>query len=252
MSYRRPIWKNAYKVDFTSLTTQNLRTGGNGTKTIDGKNWTWANDANVNTADVTNGTGIVIGASNANVNYNGATRNCPILSVPISTLFPNFDIFNHTLRIQARLLLAGSITNFEFAGMGFEYTTTPTNQNYHMLKGFNTTPNRIQSEDSIGGTTTIRQVQPSSTDDILSIIYRGPVSYKTQSGAFSTFPLGDPTTERLTAHQTGTLSIQTSGQLAFAFYYVTLNTQAQTDGFTITWTHLQLDYLEALPVVGGY
>jgi len=136
--------------------------------------------------------------------------------------------------------------------MGFEYTTTPTNQNFHMLKGFNTTPNRIQSEDSIGGATTIRAVAPSSSDDILSVIYRGPVSYKTQSGVFSTFPMGDPATSRLTCHQTGTVDIQISSTLALALYYVTLNSQALTDGFTITWTHLQLDYTESLPATAGY
>lgn len=252
MSYRPVAWKTAYTVDFTAQSNLNIKTGGNGTKSIDGKNWTWANDANANTADVTNGTGIVVTATNTNTNYNGGTRNCPILSIPVTSLFAGFDTLNHSLRLQVRLLLTNSITNFEYGGMGFEYTTTPTSQNFHMLKGFNSGANHIQTEDAINSITTIRTGSVITTDDILSVIYRGPVSYKTQSGTFSALPL-NASTDRFAALQDATnLVIQTSSQLQVCLYMFTANTQGLTDGFGVTFTHLQLDYVEALPTPFGF
>jgi hypothetical protein len=245
-------WKNAYSLDFTAQTTQNLKTGGDGTKTIDSKSWALTNSANANTIDITNGTGLVIAASNTNVNYTGTTRTCPILTVPITTVFPSCNLFTHMLRLQARILLTNSITNFEFGGLAFEYTS-PTSQNFHTLKGFSTTPNRIQAEDSTASATTIRQVSTSSTDDILCIIYRPPWTYMTTSGAFSTTPM-NATTARLNGcgqiEQTSVIT--TASELQIGLYLITINTQGQTDGFQVTFTHLQLDYMEQIPVIGGF
>lgn len=250
MSYKPVAWKNAYTVDFTAQSSQNIRTGGNGTKTIDGKSWTWANDANSNTANVTSGTGIVLAASNTNVNYNGGTRNVPILTIPVTSLFSSYNIANHALRLQVRVLLTNSITNFEFVGAGFEYVTTPTNQGYRMLKGFSTTPNRIQTEDNVAGSTTIRQVSSSSSEDILGIIFRDPNNYFTMSGVFSSTPM-NAGTNRTSVHPSGT-TIAYATDLQVCLYYLTINTQGSTDGFQVTFTHLQLDYIELTPILGGF
>lgn len=58
-------WRTAYDVDFTGLVTQNLLSGGDGVKTIDGHPWTLTGSANLSVASVTNGTGIVITCSAA-------------------------------------------------------------------------------------------------------------------------------------------------------------------------------------------
>jgi hypothetical protein len=46
----------AYSVDFTGLSAQNLLTGGDGNKTIDGKTWALINSANLTTAYLNDGT----------------------------------------------------------------------------------------------------------------------------------------------------------------------------------------------------
>jgi len=64
----------AYSVDYTGLAGLNLLTGGDGTKTIDGKTWTLVNSANLQTAYINDGThaGLYL-RCNTNNSLNGNT-----------------------------------------------------------------------------------------------------------------------------------------------------------------------------------
>ena len=136
-------WTTAYSVDFTSLGNQNLKTGGNGAKSIDGKAWTWANDANAATANVVSGSGIVITCNTTNSNYGGPTRTTPILTLPFwtsgslaSSSIANYSVQNHIVRVRLRVLLTSADNNSEGARVIIEDSTAPTNQNVNFFKGF--------------------------------------------------------------------------------------------------------------------
>lgn len=53
-------WATGYEIDFTAQSTQNLITGGDGAKTIDGKTWGAAGTATATTCGITAGTGLVL------------------------------------------------------------------------------------------------------------------------------------------------------------------------------------------------
>lgn len=240
------IWRTAYKVDFTALSALNIKTGGTvGSKIIDGKAWTWANDANAAAADVTPGTGVAISANSVSTNYNGTTRTCPILTVPVLTLFPAYSPQNHILRVMTRVLLTNSDTNFEFGGMSLEDASAPTNQNIHVLRGFNTTPERPQVEATVSGTTTIRIVDPPTTDTVLGILFRAPKVYEAWTGAYTSGQSLTLSTFKFAefldmAHPL----MRTSASPTIGLFQVTLN---GTASFTVTFTHLQLDYYAKNP-----
>lgn len=59
-SFSSQGWQTVYEVDFTTLANLNLKTGGDGTKVIDGRNWSFSGTADSTSADVVNGTGIVL------------------------------------------------------------------------------------------------------------------------------------------------------------------------------------------------
>lgn len=246
MSYEPHRWKNAYSVDFTSLSSQNIRTGGNGTKTIDSHSWTWANDANCTSADVVNGTGIVVAASNTNTSNSNANRTGPNLSVLATELFPAYSVLTHILRLQVRVILTNSVTNFEYGGIAIEYTTTPTTQRIHLIKGFQTSANRLQTESTLSGTTTVIGLTSSISDDVFCMIFDAPARYETRSGAFTSTPM-NAETYRASEQQAAVGSINTPAKLQFALLQSTLNTVGGTDGFSVTYTHLQLDYTERVP-----
>lgn len=57
-------WTPVYTLDFTAQTTQNIKTGGDTTYTVDGKTWTANGTANTSAASITNGTGLTATMSN--------------------------------------------------------------------------------------------------------------------------------------------------------------------------------------------
>lgn len=77
-----------YSVDFSTLPAQNLLTGGDGAKTIDGKAWSLANAANLQTAYLNDGShaGLYLRCSTASTTNDGAALSGGALYVPLSTL----------------------------------------------------------------------------------------------------------------------------------------------------------------------
>ncbi len=78
----------AYEVDFTSLTAQNLLTGGNGNKTVDGKTWVLANSANLQTCYLNDGThnGLYFRCNTNNSGNQGTTLASGALYIPLSSV----------------------------------------------------------------------------------------------------------------------------------------------------------------------
>jgi hypothetical protein len=70
-----------FEEDFTVLANQNLITGGDGNKTINGKTYYVANTANATTFDILNGTGLRIFPNTTNTFWSGATRTAPLIGI---------------------------------------------------------------------------------------------------------------------------------------------------------------------------
>lgn len=123
-------WTNAYTVDFTSLATETLT---NGTETLDSKSWTIANSGNSSLFENTNGTGIRITPLGNSANrYDGGDRTLPIMTIPVTSLFADFDPGIHKLRLWIRFSLTNGfgVGNYQGWYGGFEPTGATANREY--------------------------------------------------------------------------------------------------------------------------
>lgn len=193
MSYlNQQGWKVAYDVNFAALSTQNLRTGGNGTKTIDGKSWTWANDGNANTATLTNGTGLVCNPL-ANVSSgNPITRTGPMLHIPVDSLLANgLNIVRHRIRVMIKVALTAATLSAQGVRLGIEDAGAPTDQAFNIFKGFNAGSNSFVYQSAKPTAAQSANVTDTSTftDDVLVIDWDPPFGWGARTGAFgSDFP----------------------------------------------------------------
>jgi hypothetical protein len=135
----------AYEVDLSTLATANLKTGGDGVKTIDGKPWTLANSANGQAVAVNDGThaGIYLRASTANTDDYTTTYNGVRLVAGLS------DLSGIKLRDTTEFWLWVMFSqphvpdyNYEFARLGVQMLpalpdTAGTYQRISLIRGFN-------------------------------------------------------------------------------------------------------------------
>lgn len=135
---RSDLWTTAYEVDFTALSSLNIKTGGAGAKVIDGKTWTWANDAAVATCTVGGGSGILTTANATVTGYyeGGVTRTLGNLTIPIQSLFPNFNIGQTAVRVMCRVILTNADAAAEGHKLAIEDNTTPIGQHAWIVKWF--------------------------------------------------------------------------------------------------------------------
>lgn len=86
-----------YSLDFTAQSTQDMKAGGNGTYTIDGRGWS-ANVTQASTFRLLNGTGLQI------IRTASASSNPPRLEIPLVTLVPNLRVFRAPVLIWFRVI----------------------------------------------------------------------------------------------------------------------------------------------------
>jgi hypothetical protein len=127
-------WSTLYDVDFTSLANQDLTSGGDGNKTIDGKTWRADNTGNAAVMDILNGTGMRIQLALAGEYLNG-TRTAPIMALAITEI-TGATTYN-PLRFWAEFSLANITVPNEGGRMGVEVDTAnplgPAAFENHML-----------------------------------------------------------------------------------------------------------------------
>jgi len=92
-------WAQKYAVDFSGLDAIDIKTPGDGTIEIDGKDWVATNMANATALDVDGSTGIVWDTANGTYDY--GTRTSPYLYALITSLWSDYNVANHKLRIWA-------------------------------------------------------------------------------------------------------------------------------------------------------
>jgi len=239
-------WTTAYSVDFTALgatADQNLKTGGNGSKTINGQTYTWANDANATSADLTNGTGIMIVLNTTNSNYGGATRTTPILTIPFQSVFTGYSILNHIVRIRARVLLTNCDANTEGVRLVIEDVSAPTNQNVNYFKGFSTITNQHGFTSTISGVSTT-QTLITSTDDVIGLVWEGPKNAEWWSGTFSSGILNCGNLQWSESQNMANPLMFKPAQPRFGIGAGTANVAGS---FTAIFTHLIVDYCSKHP-----
>lgn len=256
---RRNSWKTAYNVDFTSLTTQNIRTGGNGTKTIDGKSWTWANDANATTAALTNGTGLQCNPVANSGSAAPASRNGPILTANINQFMPNtLNLTRHGIRLMARYQLTGQTKVAQGVRLGFEDLTAPKDQAFHLFRGWaSNAPGApgggedefvMQSSKPTATTdTTLGITTFATTDDVLVVACRFPDKYEARTGQYASgIPYSFTHFVEAESYNAATplLRLQAEPLIVLAWQD---SAAAGGGGFTGTFTHFRIDYFEIWP-----
>lgn len=93
-------WAVAYEVDFALLSNQNLLTGGDGTKTIDGRDWDLAASTHAATLAIQNGTGLRFVKNTTATQFGGR------LTLPMSQI-PEADLWADDMEVWFRFDLAG-------------------------------------------------------------------------------------------------------------------------------------------------
>jgi len=245
---RERNWQQAYLCDFTGQATQNLRTGGNGSKTIDGKTWTWGNDANSTSADVTNGTGIVLVTNTTVSDFMNSANSAPKLSVLVQTLFPDYDILNHMIRISARITnLSGMTTLAHVAKFGLEDATTPLTQNFSAVKGFNTETNQYFTHSTQSSVTTQSDFSAGTDEDVFSIIFEAPLKFSIFSSIYPSGIYFPPAALRHSESQlNSTAGLMRLPQQPKIFFSFRNTPSGVVSSYTIT--HLKLEYYNRNPL----
>lgn len=227
--------KLIYSVDFSTLTTQNLITGGP-TFTIDGKTWTAENQAAAATFGITNGTGLVIAPAANTTKYRDNTRTSPILQATLGQFIPSFAVSStRAIRIITKVTTTAAATDSQRMGVGLEWSTTPAQFHMFALRG------RASSQNIVGhlmatNTTDASDGGTNSSDDTLALTWRAPWMAEVRSSTFGTAFPADGGTFRSSmsgALQTNVV-VQTSG--GNMRIYLTAFPDASNTAFSATFT----------------
>lgn len=245
------LWRTAYEVDFTAQTTQDLKGGGDGNKTIDGKTWLLGNSANCTSIDVTNGVGIVFVASATITGYyeGGATRNAPNLTLPISSALALYDLNQNAVRVVTRIQLTNADTAAEGGKLFMEYVSTPANQNAAIAKWFNGGAISFATNESHAPTFTNPYPTNSSngTDDLLGLVFIPDKGWQAWSGLLATGDKMRLRNQRGSFKQAmGAPAILQGSDVRLGLCQVTNN---NTASLTTTFTHMRVDFCDLLPAI---
>lgn len=181
-------WEAVSDIDITAYTTQNLATGGDGTKAIDGVNWTLTGVANATTAAVTNGVGITLLYSTL------ANNQAVSLKVKLSDLIAGFGAegWNHEYRIDAYFTTANTGTNTTGVAAGMAIGDTGlTVQGMGVFVEANSSvgnsyEGRFAYWNSLGGRMgTITQFPGGVPEDVFRFELKGNQLWRVLSGTYS-------------------------------------------------------------------
>lgn len=240
-------WIPVYEVDFANLTTQPF--SGNGNVTIDGKTWTVANFANATSIGIVNGEGLKFVNNTTSTDYNNGTRTAPLVTIPVTNLYPDFDIEKHEVRLLVQLTQNGD-ANFELFFTGFEHATSPTSQSFTLGKGFST-GNGFASKMTLNASTTNPAQDTANFSDDVNITEMSDINrFVTRTGTYSS---GWPTDTRLRRVHYFT----TGGDLPFEktsdINLILLSAQVNTSGtFVSTAQRLRLEVRNKGGSAGSY
>ena len=118
--YTKPVDQKALDIDFTAQTTANLKTGGDGNYTYGGHQFAATNVATAQSADLTNGTGLVIQADeDQELKPQSNISNAPQLRRALTALIEKLDVSETDgLRLWMRLTASSLTSVREAVGFG--------------------------------------------------------------------------------------------------------------------------------------
>lgn len=248
------LWRTVLDVDFTAQSNQNLKSGGDGAKTIAGlTTWSLLNSANCTSVDITAGTGLVFVASATNTLYNGATHTTPMLMMLMNDVFSaisfkDYSLQSHMVRMMARVQLTGADADFENGMMGVEDATAPTNQNFYCAKGRNGGDRITAGGASTAVTTNWYVLGTSFTDDVLGLNFEAPDMVEAWTGIYDTAAARLP--YQFSTHRgsySSNLSTPLFRQNIEPRIFLAQETGNVTGAFTTTFTHLRVDVASKSP-----
>lgn len=126
-------WQTAIDLDFTVQAAQTFT--GNSTVTIAGYKFTQFNAGNASNAQVIPGTGVQW-TNSANDDIWGATFTCPSLAIPIQTVFQNYSLSDHDIRIWFWVNPDSVSIKYDGAAFGIMKTGDGASENITNKKGF--------------------------------------------------------------------------------------------------------------------
>ncbi len=175
-------WIPVYEVNFANLTTQPF--SGNGNVVIDGKTWNVANFANATSIGIINGEGLKFVNNTTSTDYNNGTRTSPLVTISVSSLYPDFDIEKHEVRLLVQVTQNGN-ENFELIFTGFEHATSPTALSFTLGKGYSTSNGFASKMTLNSSTNNPAQDTANFSDDILITEMNDINRFVTRTGAYS-------------------------------------------------------------------
>lgn len=190
-------WADAYNnTDLTALTTNAIT--GDGAFTFDGNAWLAENTSDSGhglilggSSGIIQGTGLVLALqANDTGNYTGNTRSNPLLSIPVTTIFPGYDLSRHKLRFWVRGNISVATTNFQCLSMGMERNPVGVGDLFNAVikKGFHSSHGNstiYQGVNAYGTSQMERGSTVNYSDDVFVIEMNGPYSWGFYSGLWS-------------------------------------------------------------------
>lgn len=201
-------WTVGYNVNFASLTTQNLISGGDGPKTLsDGSIWTATGTGNTSTFGITNGTGLVI-------TKNSTSDVFSYFNAYLTNLVSGINPYEQDVEIWCRATTSGLTTANSGSQFAFEMrdnsSTNPASGAYanqrmaiSILSTSSSTPTKevfvVQNNGSGGSVNAINVDSP--THDVFMARARGPALWDAYTGTFgSAFPAEDTLSHEASVH----------------------------------------------------
>lgn len=247
------LWRTVCDVDFRALSAQDLKSGGDGAKTVAGMSWALANSANASAVSITAGTGLVF-VCNANSSlYSGATRTAPLLSILLTDSFSYYNskrflVGPHMVRLMARVQLTTADANFENGFLAIESAGAPANQWFGLGKGHNGADNITFFANDTAVATTIEQSTTSFADDVLGITFEAPDLAQGWTGVYDT--AGDRLPEEFNSGRfsySSNLATPLMRTTADPRIVLGAETGNVSGSLTVTFTHFRVDVIEKHP-----
>lgn len=130
-------WYTVMDLDFTSLGTISLAT--NGTYNLGGYTWTKLNSAQDSVAAGIDSTGLAFTPTNSpNTNYSSSPslRNLPLLTIPLTSAVPNFNL-STGIRVWVYNSVLTATQNYQISMVGVDNGTPSYNR--HVKRGYSGT-----------------------------------------------------------------------------------------------------------------
>ncbi len=236
-------------LDFRTLANQNLKTGGDGNKTIGGFTFYADNTGVATILDILNGTGLRIHPDATNTNF-ASSRTSPVVGIKLPDVISGLNMTNKAfVRAWVMFSHVNLDADFEIAALAFERkepTFALATWMSWQLSRYHQDQARFMASRNVGASnvTAINQTD-NLADDIMMVKFYGPGHVETYTGVSSGGDFPDESTLRLRhsmqsliTNSVETMSRMLSSELAVAMAAAPNNTSGT---FQVTYQRLKIE-----------